>query len=450
MTETKASPRPANLQWVALGLLVLSVAINYADRGNLGVAASQIERELRLDPRRIGILSTGFFWTYALFQLVAGKLIDHWNVNWVYAAGFLIWSAATGLTGAVSSLSAIFLLRLLLGAGESIAYPSYSKIIATSFPEQLRGTANALIDAGSKMGPALGVMAGVEMLKWFGWRGMFIVIGTVSLIWLVPWCFVAAKLPKRNVEKASAWAPSYFQILSRRRVWGTAIGLFSGNYMWYFYLTWLPYYFERERHYQKNKLAVMASIPFWAVAVASMTFGLLADSIIRRGHDPGRIRQKFLCIGLLGCCSLVLPAVLIKQELLSNSLLVLASISMGAWSSNHWALTQRLSGPAAAGKWTGLQNCLGNFAGVVGAWITGIVLETTHSFLDAFAIACGVLIVGVLAYWFVVGTPTPEAWDGQLDNPEPPSIGGKDSLQSDFVSGGTTSRALGVLDPGQQ
>ncbi len=85
------------------------------------------------------------------------KLIDHWNVNWVYAGGFLLWSAATGLTGLAILLWLIFVLRLMLGAGESIAYPAYSKMIVISFPEQLRGTANALIDAGSKVGPALGV-----------------------------------------------------------------------------------------------------------------------------------------------------------------------------------------------------------------------------------------------------------------------------------------------------
>jgi MFS family permease len=375
-------------------------------------------------------------------------LIDRWNVNWVYAVGFLVWSAATGLVGAVSSLSVIFMLRLLLGAGESIAYPSYSKIIATSFPEQLRGTANALIDAGSKVGPALGVLAGVEMLKWFGWRGMFVVIGAASLLWLVPWCLVAAKLPSRRVDRASAWSPAYLQVIRKRRVWGTVIGLFCGNYMWYFYLTWLPYYFERERHYQKDKLAIVASLPFWAVAVASMSCGLLADKIIRRGHDPGRVRQSFLCIGLLGCCALVLPAVLIQDSTISTTFFLLASISMGAWSSNHWALTQRLAGPAAAGKWTAFQNCLGNFAGVAGAWVTGTVLNTTHSFFQAFVIACCALIVGVIGYWFVLGTPTPEQWDGEIDKPDTPSYCGEEPQNYKMLSGESLSRDSRAMKAG--
>lgn len=405
---------PSTLQWTALLLLVISVGINYVDRGNLGVAAKSIQTDLHYSPKYLGLLLGGFFWTYSLFQMVAGKLIDRWNVNWVYAAGFLLWSGATALTGIASSFALIFGLRLVLGVGESVAYPAYSKIIARTFPERLRGTANALIDTGSKIGPAIGVMLGVKMLEWFTWRGMFLVIGAASLVWLIPWCFAAAKLqvqsPVAGADDQSA--PSYRELATRRTFWGTVLGLFGGNYAWYFYLTWLPYYFETERHYTKDRLAVFGSLPFWAVAIASMLFGLLADAVIRRGGHPGRVRQAFVSIGLFGCCAFMLPAVAVKNDSLANVLLILASVSMGGFSSNHWAFTQYLSGARAAGKWTGFENCLGNTAGVVAPWVTGWVLGRTHSFFAAFAIACGVLLAGVLGYWRIVGAPHEEKWSG--------------------------------------
>src|SRR6185312_14650843 len=154
--------KPSRLHWLALLLLTISVGINYLDRGNLSVALSHIQREIHLDQEHLGELSMAFFLTYALFQIVAGKLIDKFNVNWVYAAGYLLWSVATAATGfardfhfaglAIDSFAIIFVLRLLLGTGESIAYPAYSKIISGCFPEGLRGTANAAIDAGSKIG----------------------------------------------------------------------------------------------------------------------------------------------------------------------------------------------------------------------------------------------------------------------------------------------------------
>lgn len=414
------------MAWLALWLLVISVCINYADRGNLGVAAKSLEIELHLNPDQLGKLLGAFSLTYAFSLIAAGKLIDRFNVNWLYAGAFLLWSAATGATGLASGFWSILILRLLLGVSESIAYPAYSKMIVTSFPEKLRGTANGLIDAGSKLGPAIGVYLGVKMLGWFNWRGMFLIMGGASLLWLIPWTLIAGKLPGATQDRAQRpQAHSYARIASTRGLWGTAIGLFGGNYAWYFLLNWLPYYFETDRHYTHDKLAILASIPFWAIAISSTCFGLLADYFIHRGQEPGRTRQRFACLGLIGCCILMFAAIRVKAEWPANILLVLAFVSMGAWSSNHWAFSQFLAGPANAGKWTGLQNCIGNFAGVLGPWLSGYALQLTHSFFSAFAIASGFSLLAVVSYWFVVGKPSPvfpdEPTSGQPGRVEMPA-----------------------------
>ena len=335
----KAELKPRGLHWFALALLVISVCINYADRGNLGVAAKSLERELHLGQGELGTLLGAFSITYAVSQLFAGKLIDRWNVNWLYAFAFFLWSAATGATGFANTFVEIFLLRLVLGIAESIAYPAYAQMIVTSFPEGLRGTANGLIDAGSKLGPALGVLLGVEMINWFSWRGMFFIIGAGSLIWLIPWCLVAHKLPGKRIvgHPESYWSASYAQILSSRALWGTAIGLFGGNYAWFFFLNWLPYYFENDRHYTHDTLAIMGSLPFWAIAASSTFFGLFADWMIRRGGHAGYIRRFFVCAGLSGCGALMLAAILVPTALWSNILL------LSAWF--RWGLGRQTIGP---------------------------------------------------------------------------------------------------------
>jgi MFS family permease len=403
----KLELKPRGIHWFALALLVISICINYADRGNLGVAAKSLERELHLGQGELGTLLGAFSITYAVSQLFAGKLIDRWNVNWLYAAAFFLWSAATGATGFANTFAEIFLLRLVLGIAESIAYPAYAQMIVTSFPESLRGTANGLIDAGSKLGPALGVLLGVTMINWFSWRGMFFIIGAGSLIWLIPWCLVAHKLPGKRIagNPESSWSASYSQLLSSRALWGTAIGLFGGNYAWFFFLNWLPYYFENDRHYTHDTLAIMGSLPFWAIAASSTFFGIFADWMIRRGGRAGHIRRFFVCAGLSGCGALMLAAILVPTALWSNILLLSACVSMGAWSSNHWAYSQLLAGPETAAKWTGIQNGIGNVAGLVGPIVSGFALKATHSFFAAFAITCAVLFIGVLAYWIFVGAP---------------------------------------------
>src|ERR1017187_6461870 len=109
-------------QWLLLGLLVLSIAINYIDRANLSVAVDDLRREFSVDDKQVGTLLSSFFWTYMLFQIPAGWLIDRFNVYWVYATGYFVWSLATALTGWATAFSVIFALRLLLGVAESVAY----------------------------------------------------------------------------------------------------------------------------------------------------------------------------------------------------------------------------------------------------------------------------------------------------------------------------------------
>jgi MFS transporter, ACS family, D-galactonate transporter len=142
---------------VALTLLFTSVWINYIDRGNLGVAAPVLAPALGLGPAQMGVLFSAFFWTYSLFQIASGWVADRYDVNRVYATGFFLWSAATLLTGFTSTLAGLLALRMMLGMSESVAYPRYAHILAHYCPEQKRGFANALVDVGTKAGPALAV-----------------------------------------------------------------------------------------------------------------------------------------------------------------------------------------------------------------------------------------------------------------------------------------------------
>ena len=126
-------------QLVVLVLLGISAFINILDRGNLSIAAPMLKDELGISAAKLGMLLSAFFWTYACTQLVSGWLVDRLNVNWVFAAGFILWSAATAMTGIMHTFSVLLALRLLLGVSESVAYPSYSKIIALNFSEEHLG-----------------------------------------------------------------------------------------------------------------------------------------------------------------------------------------------------------------------------------------------------------------------------------------------------------------------
>src|SRR6476469_2857566 len=105
--------------------------------------------------------------------------------------------------------------------------------------------------------------------------------------------------------------------------------------------------------------------------------------------------------------TLILPAALVHDPMVSMSLLMAASLSFGLFTSNILAVTQTLAGPAAAGKWTGWQNMFGNFAGIVGPWLTGFIVDTTGQFLLAFVAVCAALVLGAVSYLAIVGDVKP-------------------------------------------
>ncbi len=408
MTATTARDRLTFVQWVVLGLLVISIGVNYIDRGTLAVASPFLITELHLTKTQLGTLFSTFFWTYAAFQLVAGWLVDRYDVRIVLGAGFLIWSAATLLTGLANSFAAIFVLRLLLGMGESVAYPSYSRIFAGSFPERHRGTANALIDAGSKCGPALGVLIGGLVVGHFGWRALFLFLGFGGLFWLLPWGIWG---PKRASVKLVSHkdCPGILEILGKRSAWGTFLGLFCVNYAWYFLLFWLPPYLVMERHYTANMMAIFGSIPFWGLAASSAASGWASDLWIARGGSPTRVRKTFMATGML-LSTMIVSAAIVRDATTSMVLLIITSLCFGLFTSNLWAITQTLAGPQAAGKWTGWQNMFGNFAGIFGPWFTGKIVDATGQFLLAFVAVCAALVIGAFAFTVIVGELKPVEW----------------------------------------
>jgi MFS family permease len=183
----EAAPREASDRWFIVVLLLLSVCINYIDRGSLSVTVPVLKKEFSLSPEKLGYLLSAFFWSYTVCQLFVGWLVDRYNMKWIYAGGFLIWSLAMAGTGLVNSFAAFFVARLFLGIGESVFLPSASRIMVRLFQPAERGLPNALVDVGTKVGPALSMLIGGFVLAHYGWRALFIWVGLASLLWLVPW-----------------------------------------------------------------------------------------------------------------------------------------------------------------------------------------------------------------------------------------------------------------------
>ena len=399
---------------LVLILLVVSVAINYLDRGVLSVSAPILQRELTLSPTEMGLLFSAFFWSYAVFQLVAGWLVDRYEVKHIVSAGFLVWCLATASVGWITGFDWLLASRVILGVGESVAYPAYSHILARDFAEGRRGLANALVDAGSKLGPALSTLAGGLLVGRFGWRALFLGMGLGGLLWMIPWILIAPSGDRAAKAEVRERPTSMMEILRRREAWGTCVGMFSLGYVWYFLLSWLPSYLVNARGFSMHSMAVLGSLPFGAMACTSVLGGWLSDWLIRRGHSATGVRKTFVTSGLLLCCVTLLPAAVVRSPEQCVMLLVISCAALGFFTSNVWAITQTLAGPKAAGSWTGVQNAIGNLGGVISPLLTGVVVARTGSYYLAFATASVMLVLGAGSYLFLVGEVKPLRWEQEV------------------------------------
>jgi MFS transporter, ACS family, D-galactonate transporter len=402
--------RTANAVLV-IGLLTVSVFINYIDRSNLSIAAPMLKDELGISASQLGVLLSAFFSTYAGFQILSGWMVDRFDVNWVIAAGFFLWSIATAATGFVHGFGLLFAMRLLLGMGESVAFPSYSKIFAKHFPESLRGRANAFISAGLALGPAAGTFFGAMLMSRYGWRPFFIVLGSGSLVWLLFWIKWKPEGPgvSASADKSSA---TIEQILQQTSAWGTFGGLFAYNYLSYFLITWLPYYLVHERNFAMQKMGSVAGAAYLTQAFVAVIAGWISDLWIAGGGTTNRVRKTFTISGmLLASCSCLGIVAFGSNERLAIASLFLTCVGAGLCTSNLWAITQTLAGPHAAGKWTGLQNFAGNWSGIIAPALTGFVVDRTGHFFWPFAITSAVLIGGAFSWSFIVGRVEPVQWD---------------------------------------
>ena len=158
-----------------------------------------------------------------------------------------------------------------------------------------------------------------------------------------------------------------------------------------------------------DTMALLSAVAYCVTASATMTAGWLADRLIAAGATPTRIRKGCTIIGLTFATSVV-GVVFVRSPRGAMGLLMFSCLAYGIFASSHWAIAQTIAGPSRVGKWSGLQNGLGNLAGVAAPAITGLVVQRTGQFFWAFAVTAGVALTGAAIYAFILGPVQPVAW----------------------------------------
>ncbi|MEO6582148.1 MAG: MFS transporter, partial [Sphingomicrobium sp.] len=350
-------------------LLGAAIFLNYVDRGAIAVAAPLMKTELGMSATTFGIAVSAFFWVYAPVQLLVGWLCDRFSVYKLMAGGIVLWAASTLLMGFVGGFSSLLVLLIMLGVGESIAFPGSSKIIARHVPADSRGMANAAVAAGIALGPAIGTLTGGLIVASMGWRPMFIIFGLATLIWLWPWRQMVRSLPTvGNADDGPRVAIR--SVLGKWPLWSMSIGHCAGNYCFYFLLAWLPLYLVQSRGFSFTQMTLLATLGYAVQAVCALSYGRFSDWWTRSGRSEALCRRWMMVASQALAAAAILGLAYAQAAVHFAILLSLAGAATASLSLNLYAIAQIFAGPRAVGTWVGVQNALGNLSGIFGPIIT--------------------------------------------------------------------------------
>jgi len=407
-------------------MLSLALMINYIDRGAIATAAPLLQDELKLSPVEIGWVLAAFYWAYAPLQPVMGWLADRIGPAIVLAVGFALWSVSTAATGLVLGLASLIILRLLMGAGEATFYPSALSLLVRNVPPTQRALATATMQFGAVLGPAIGTLIGGMIMLNYGWRAMFVVMGGGSLVWLLFWrrrlraereqMAAAAHAPSNATADDN---PSYGVILRQRALWGGMLGTFCSNYAFYFVFSWLPLYLVKERGLTLEMMTYATTAFYVADGASILLVGYFLDRWVRRGASFNRAYKTALALSCAGVGLCLIASTVVTGLVAATVLLLLTGVMDGFNSPSNPSVTQTFAGPTATGRWMGIQNAVGNVAGMTAPVVTGYLVATTGNYTAASLVSGGVALCGLVAWLVVVPEVKPIDWQAEQQRLSP-------------------------------
>ena len=344
-------------RWWIVVLLFSGTFINAIDRASLSSAAPLLMKEFGLDPAKMGIALSAFFWFYLVMNIPAGGMADKYGAKPTLAWAATLWSVCSACTGLATNFWHLILARVGVGVGESASFPVNAKIVNNTFQPQERGMAVGFYTSGLRLGFAVTPVLITWLIAKWGWRFAFYATGLGSLAWVALWHCTFAESMSEPVAKDRP-APAQpkiplLKLLQNRTVLGLVLCKFFQDYLFYLFVTWLPVYLVLSRGFSILKMGWYASLPWIAGFIAQPLGGWVSDQLIRRGVSVTISRKSIMIVMNLLAAS-VIAAGYVDDAMTAVWLLTLSVACESVATSILWATCTDVAPRAAAGSLAGV------------------------------------------------------------------------------------------------
>ena len=406
----RAGPWWLAVRWRIALLLCLVTTLNYIDRNALGIAAPVMLPELGLSTTQYGFIVAAFLISYAIGQVLAGRVIDRIGTKRAFAGAVVVWNLASAGHALTQGFSSLLGMRVVLGLGEAANFPAAVKAIAEWFPARERSLATGILT----MGPGLGSILTPPLIGWliigFGWRWAFVISGALGLAWLVLWqrtYYSPEDHPRLSAEeralitegrvvpptRRTAVVP-LAELLRRKEVWGLMLSRFTGDGAFYFFVSFLPLYLSQQRGFDLKAIAFSAALPFVMADLGSLAGGYAGKRLIDRGFSVNASRKTVIWIGAL-LIPIGLPAVFVDSAVLALLLMSMALFFIQVKSSSLFAVPADLFHSRDVATVWGLFGAIGSLGGAAFTALVGWLVDHV-SYVPVFIIVSLMHIVSAV------------------------------------------------------
>lgn len=401
--DIQAEVPPLKGRWTICAMLFVATTINYVDRSVLSILKPiltgatihlhpllpgwpSIETSINLTDQQYGNILAAFQIAYALGVIFAGRLVDRLGCRKGYPIVTGLWSLAAMGHALVNTISGFAVARFLLGLGESGNFPAAVKATAEWFPPKERALATGIFNSGAGVGAILAPLAVPWVAIHFGWRASFLITGFFSAIWIV-WWSIRYRTPAKPASVTAASRPassiSWWKLLRYRQAWAFMIGKFLTDPVWWFFLFWLPQYFNSRFKLDLSHIGPPLVIVYVVSTIGSIYGGWLPKGFVRAGMPLKKARIS----AMLVCACLVVPISVaggLHSEWLAVGLLSLAAAAHQGWSANIFTTASDMFPSEQVGTVVSFGQVAGATGGAIFQPVAGHILQLTHSFVPLF------------------------------------------------------------------
>jgi MFS family permease len=391
-------------------ILCLMYLILYVDRVNISTAAPLIKADLKLSNTELGLAFSAFAYPYALFQLIGGYIGDKFGARTTLAVSGIIVCVATAATGLVGGLASLFATRLALGIGEGATFPTATRAMAAWTPESRWAFAQGITHSFARIGNAVTPPLVALLVEVVSWRGSFVVLALISLVWVALWTWYFRDVPTTPPLSAEEFAtlpargrgaaePVPWLALFQRMLPVTAVDFCYGWTLWLF-LSWIPSFFYQNYQQDLKQSAFYSAGVFTAGVIGDTLGGIVSDRILHRTGDRAAARRNVIVTGMLGGFVFLIPVMLVHDVDIAAMSLAAAFFFVELIVAPIWAVPMDIA-PKHAGSASGMMNFGFGLAGIISPFVFGYLIDRTGSWTLPFAGSVGLLLLGAVLAFFM-------------------------------------------------